>query len=156
METSSRPEPTLFQVIVTDYLAQNFFVMIFGGWVIYFIDRLFEGHWTLFLAIFAAILTPIGLLTFFWRFRLIVNTVSNGVEVVGRITHIDTISTGKRRDDRILHYEYSLNGKTYQYRNRVKKNSYAQTVRQGQQVALLAHERTPHIAFLKEVYLEYL
>lgn len=154
METPSRPEPTLLQIISTDYLAQNFFVMIFAGWVIYFIDRLFEGHWTTPLAIFAAILTPIGLLTFFWRYRLIVNTVANGIEVIGRITHIDTIHTGKRRADHILYYEYGFQGKTHQYRNRVKKNAYAQALRQGQQVALLAHERTPHIAFIKDIYLE--
>lgn len=148
--------PTFFQIISTDYLAQNFFVMIFAGWIVYFIDRLFEGHWTVYLAIFAIILTPIGLITFFWRYRLIGNTVVNGVEVVGRITRIDTISTGRKREDRILHYEYSLNGKTYQYRNRVKKNTFARKLRQGEQVVLLAHEKTPHIAFLKDVYLEYL
>jgi hypothetical protein len=38
--------PTFFQIISTDYLAQNFFVMIFAGWVIYGIDALFEGHFT--------------------------------------------------------------------------------------------------------------
>lgn len=154
METSPRPEPTLLQIISTDYLAQNFFVMIFAGWVIYFVDRLFEGHWTTPLAIFAAILTPVGLLTFFWRYRLIVSSVANGSEVIGRITQIDTIHTGKRRADYILYYEYSFQGRTHQYRNRVKQNACVQTLRQGQQVSLLAHERTPHISFIKELYLE--
>ncbi|MBK9210389.1 MAG: hypothetical protein IPL71_19710 [Anaerolineales bacterium] len=76
--------PTLFQIISIDYLAQNFFVMIFGGWVIYFIDAVFEGEFTRFLVIFAVILTALGLLTFFWRYRLITFTFLNGVEIEGK------------------------------------------------------------------------
>jgi hypothetical protein len=151
-----RHSPTLFQIISTDYLAQNFFVMIFAGWAFYFIDALFEGETTLFLLILALILTPIGLFTFYWRYNLIRSTIANGVEITGQITEIETISTGKRREDRILHYEYNVNGQTYQYKNRVKKNTCARTLKTGQQVTLLAHERTPHIAFIKDVYLEYL
>jgi hypothetical protein len=149
-----KPSPTFFKIISTDYLAQNFFIMIFAGWVIYGIDALFEGNSTLFLAVIAAILTPLGLLTFFWRYRLIVSTFVNGIETVGQVITIDTISTGKKRRDYIIHYEYNLNGQTYQFRNRVKKNTYARTIKQGQQVNLLAHEKTPHIAFIKEIYLE--
>lgn len=149
-----KPSPIFFQIISTDYLAQNFFVMIFAGWVIYAIDALFEGKATFFLAVFAAILTPLGLLTFFWRYRLIVSTFVNGIETIGRVTAVDTISTGKKRRDDIIHYEYNLNGQTYQFRNRVKKNAYARTIKQGQQVNLLAHGKTPHIAFIKEIYLE--
>ena len=148
--------PTFFQIISTDYLAQNFFVMIFAGWVIYSIDALFEGRATLLLAVFAAILTPIGLLTFFWRYRLIVSTFINGTETLGQVTEIVTISTGKKRKDYIIHYEYNFKGQKYQYSNRVKKNNSAQALKQGQQVTLLAHEKTPHIAFIKEIYLEFI
>ena len=149
-----RPSPTFFQIISTDYLAQNFFVMIFAGWVIYGIDALFQGRATFFLAIFAAILTPLGFITFFWRYRLIVSTFSNGTEITGQVTEITTIPTGKNRRDYIVYYKYDLNGKACQFRNRVKKNSYAQKLRQGQQVNLLAHKKTPHITFIKEIYLE--
>jgi hypothetical protein len=149
-----KPSPTFFQIISRDYLAQNFFIMIFGGWVIYGIDALFEGRVTFFLAAVAAMLTPLGLLTFFWRYRLIVSTFVNGVETSGQVTSIETISTGKRRRDTIIHYEYELNGQKYEFRNRVKKNSFVKTLKQGQQVHLLAHEKTPHIAFIKEIYLE--
>jgi hypothetical protein len=149
-----KPSPTFFQIISRDYLAQNFFIMIFGGWVIYGIDALFEGRATLFLAVIAAILTPLGLLTFFWRYRLIVSTFVNGVETSGQVTSIETISTGKRRSDYIIHYEYDLHGQRYEFRNRVKKNGYVKTLKQGQKVHLLAHEKTPHIAFIKEIYLE--
>ncbi len=128
--------------------------MIFAVWVIYGIDALFEGRATFFLAVVASILTPLGLLTFFWRYRLIVSTFVNGVETSGQVTSIDTISTGKSRKDYIIHYEYDLNGQKYEFRNRVKKNSYVKTLKQGQQVHLLAHEKTPHIAFIKEIYLE--
>ena len=130
--------------------------MIFAGWVIYGIDALFEGRATLLLAVFAAILTPIGLLTFFWRYRLIISTFEKGIEITGQVTEINTISTGKKRKDYIIHYEYNLKGQKYQYRNRVKKNTCAQALKQGQQVILLAHEKTPHIAFIKEIYLEYI
>lgn len=130
--------------------------MIFAGWAFYFIDALFSGKTTFFLLILALILMPIGLLTFYWMYNLIVSTIVNGVEITGHITEIETISTGKRREDRILHYEYNLNGKTYQYKNRVKKNAYARTLKTRQPVPLLVHEKTPHIAFIKEVYLEYL
>lgn len=150
------PTPTLFQIISTDYLAQNFFVMIFAGWAFYLIDPLFSGKTSTFLLIFALILTPIGLGTFYWRYNLIRSTIVNGVEVTGTITEIETISTGKRREDRILHYEYNINGQAYQYKNRVKKNTCASKLKTGQQVILLAHEKTPHIAFIKDVYLEYL
>lgn len=149
-----KPSPTFLQIISTDYLAQNFFVMIFAGWVIYGIDALFQGRATFFLAIFAAILTPLGLLTFFWRYRIIVSTFANGTEITGQVAEITTIRTGKNRRDTIISYMYDLNGKAYQFRNRVKKNSYAKNLRQGQQVNLLAHEKTPHIAFIKEIYLE--
>jgi hypothetical protein len=151
-----RHSPTLFQIISTDYLAQNFFVMIFAGWAFYLIDPLFSGKTSLFLLILALVLTPIGLVTFYWRYHLIVSTIANGAEVTGRITEIETISTGKRREDRILHYEYNVNGQAYQYKNRVKKNTHARTLKQGQQITLLAHEKTPHIAFIKDIYLDYL
>jgi hypothetical protein len=143
--------PTFIQIISIDYLAQNFFVMIFGGWVIYAIDALFEGKATFFLAIFAAILTPIGLLTFFWRYKLIKSTFENGIEISGLVTEINTIAK-----DFIIHYEYNFKEKNYRFRNRVKKNASAQNLKQGQQVILLAHEKTPHIAFIKNIYLEYL
>ncbi|MBL8079780.1 MAG: hypothetical protein JNM55_17565 [Anaerolineales bacterium] len=149
-----KPSPTFLQIISTDYLAQNFFVMIFAGWVIYGIDALFQGRATFFLAIFAAILTPLGLLTFFWRYNLIISTFMNGTEITGQVAEITTIRNGKNRQDIIISYMYDLNGKAYQFRNRVKKNSYAKNLRQGQQVNLLAHEKTPHIAFIKEIYLE--
>ena len=128
--------------------------MIFGGWVIYAVDAVFEGRAVFFLAIFAAILTPFGLLTFFWRYRLIISTFENGMEIPGQVTEIVTISTGKKRKDYIVHYEYNFKGQKYQYSNRVKKNNFAQALKQGQQVTLLAHEKTPHIAFIKEIYLE--
>jgi hypothetical protein len=35
--------PTLYQIISTDYLSQNFFIMILAGWMIYFLDGLFGG-----------------------------------------------------------------------------------------------------------------
>jgi hypothetical protein len=141
--------PTLFQIISTDYLAQNFFVMIFGGWVIYAIDAVFEGRAMFFLAIFAAILTPLGLLTFFWRYRLITFTFINGAEIEGKISKVDIIAK-----DLILHYEYNFQGQNYQYSNRVKKTRYAQTLKQGKQVKLLVYEKTPHVAFIKNIYLE--
>lgn len=141
--------PTFFQIISTDYLAQNFFVMIFGGWVIFAIDAVFQGKATFFLAIFAAILTPLGLLTFFWRYWLIVSTFANGTETIGQVTEINTISK-----DYIIRYEYNFNGPKYKFSNRVKKNSFVKKLRRGQQVNLLAHEKTPHIAFIKEIYLE--
>ncbi|MBM4428428.1 MAG: hypothetical protein FJ031_14505 [Chloroflexi bacterium] len=153
---SNLPSHTLLQVISTDYLAQNFFVMIFVGWAFYIIDPLFSGKTSTFLLIFALILTPIGLLTFFWRYNLICSTIVNGMEVTGNITEIETISTNRRREYRILHYEYNINGQAYQYKNRVKKNAYASKLKIGQQVILLAHKKTPHIASIKDVYLEYL
>lgn len=146
--------PTFFQVISTDYLAQNYFVMIFAGWVIFIIDKLFEGEFTLFLLVFAAICTPLGLLAFFWRYRLIISTFENGTETRGQVTEIRTISSGKKSGDYIIHYQYQLNGQAYQYRNRVKNKAFAKTLRQGQQITLLAHTKTPHIAFIKDIYLE--
>jgi hypothetical protein len=141
--------PTFFRIVSTDYLTQNFLVMIFAGWVIYGIDAVFGGRATFFLAVFAAILTPIGLLAFFWRYRLITSTFINGTELEGKITKISLIAK-----DLLLHYEYNFKGQKYQYRNRVKKNAYASTLKPGQQVKLLAFEKTPQIAFIKEIYLE--
>lgn len=33
----NHPTPTLYQIVSTDYLAQNLFVTIFGPWVVYFL-----------------------------------------------------------------------------------------------------------------------
>ena len=104
----------------------------------------------------AAILTPIGLVTFYWRYNLITSTFVQGIETPGRIIEINTISTGKRRRDYIIDYEYQLNGQTYQYRNRVKKNTFAKTLKQGQSVSLLVNEKHPSVAFIKDIYLEFL
>lgn len=146
--------PTLTKIISTDYLAQNFFVMIFAGWAIYFIDSLFEGEFSGFLLIFAVICTPLGLAAFSWRYNLIVSAFKNGVEITGHITQVQTISTGKRRRDYVIDYEYQFQGKTYQYRNRIKKNNFARTLKAGQGVTLLANEQKPQAAFIKELYLE--
>ena len=123
--------------------------MIFGGWVIYFIDAAFEGEFTRFLAIFSIILAPLGLLTFFWRYRLITFTFLNGVEIEGKISKVDNIAK-----DLILHYEYNFHGQNYQYRNRVKSNGHTRNLKPGQSVKLLAYEKTPHVAFIKNIYLE--
>jgi len=148
--------PTLFQIISTDYFAQNFFIMIFGGWAIYFVDSLFAGHTTRFLAILAAVLTPIGLLTFYWRYNLIVSTFANGIEIQGKVVDLNTISSGNKYTDYIIDYEYTVNGQVYQSHNRVKKNAFAKKLGRGQTVNLLVHEKTPQIAFIKEIYLEFI
>jgi len=49
-----------------------------------------------------------------------------------------------------------LNGQTYQYRNRVKKNAFAKRQQQGQNVRLLVNEKNPGTAFIKDIYLEFL
>jgi hypothetical protein len=147
----SKPSPALFQIISTDYLAQNFFVMIFGGWVIFVVDAAFAGGFTRFLAVFAAALTLLGALTFFWRYRLIVSTFANGAEIPGRIIEISAINK-----DYVVRYEYDFKDQSYQCQNRVKRQPYAEKLKPNQQVVLLAHERTPHIAFIKDLYLEYL
>ena len=123
--------------------------MIFGGWLIYAIDAVFEGEFTRFLAIFSIILTPLGLLTFFWRYRLITFTFLNGVEIEGKISKVELIAK-----DLILHYEYNFHGQNYQYRNRVKSNGRTRALKPGQPVKLLAYEKTPHVAFIKNIYLE--
>jgi len=148
--------PTFYQIISTDYFAQNFFVMCFGGWVIYFIDGLFEGQRSLFLLVFAIICTPIGLATFYWRYNLITSTFVDGVEVTGEVTQIDTISTGRKRKDYVIDYAYEINGQTYQFRNRVKKNTFAKTLKRGQQVLLLVNSKNPNIAFIKNIYIEFI
>ncbi len=147
--------PTFFQIISIDYLAQNFFVMIFAGWVIYAIDAVFQGNAIFFLAVFSVFCTLGGIATFFWRYSLIVSTFAHGTEITGSVTKVSTISAGKNSKDYIIHYEYNLNGQKYDYHNRVKKNTYAQTIKQGQRVNLLANEKTPHIAFIKDIYLEH-
>ena len=148
--------PTLYQVISTDYLAQNFFVMIFGGWAIYFIDALFTGGYTTFLLILAALCTPIGLGTFFWRYHLITSTFAEGSEVTGKVIEIQTVSTGRRRRDYIIHYEYSHQGQVYRSHNRVKATRAARSLRQGQSAALLVNASKPHVAFIKDLYIEFL
>jgi hypothetical protein len=148
--------PTLFQIISTDYLAQNFFVMIFGGWVIYGVDALFEGHTTFYLFVLSLILTPLGLLTFYWRYQTILSTFAFGQEITGRVVDIKTITTGKRSRDYIIEYEYSYQGQAYQYRNRVKNNDTARSLRSGQQITLIVNEKNPKTAFIKDMYLVYL
>ena len=125
--------------------------MIFAGWAIYGIDAVFAGRATFFLAVFAAFLTPIGLATFIWRYRLINSTFINGTEIAGKVTEINTIAK-----DLIIHYEYNFKGQKYQYINRVKKNDFARTLKTGQQLILLVDEKKPHIAFIKQIYLEYI
>ena len=148
--------PTLFQVISTDYLAQNFFVMIFGGWAIYFIDALFTGGYAVFLLIFAAVCTPIGLGTFYWRYTLITSTFVHGTEIPGQVVEIEVIPTGKQRRDYIIHYEYRYQGELDRARNRVKTTNFAKSLRQGQSVALLLNESKPQVAFIKDLYIEFL
>ena len=151
-----RLSPTFFQIISTDYLAQNFFVMIFGGWALYFIDALFTGGYKTFLLIFAALCTPIGLVTFYWRYTLITSTFAEGSETFGKVIEIQTVSTGKRRRDAIIHYEYSYAGQFYQYHNRVKGGAFVNALRPGQRVALLVNEKKPQVAFIKDLYIEFL
>ncbi len=133
-----------------DYLAQNYFAMIFAGWIVYLIDALFNGNAVFFLFIFAAFCTLIGLPTFLWRYHLIASTFKNGTETLGQVTGIKIISK-----DYLIQYEYDFKGQKYRYRSRVKKNIHAQNLKQGQQVNLLVYEKTPQIAFIKEIYLEH-
>ena len=53
----SKLTPTFFQIIATDYFAQNLFIMIFGPWVIYLINFLIEAERVIFLIFIAALCT---------------------------------------------------------------------------------------------------
>lgn len=130
--------------------------MIFGVWVIYLIDALFEGETSLILLILALICTPIGAGLFYWRFNLIRQAFTNGSEIAGRVVEIQTISTGKRRRDYIIEYEYAVNGQTRRSRNRVKKSSFAQALKVGQAVSLFVHANNPNAAFIKDLYIVFL
>ncbi len=57
--------PTFLQIISTDYLAQNFFVLIFAGWVVYAIDAVFHGTAAFPLFIFSVICTLAGMVLSF-------------------------------------------------------------------------------------------
>lgn len=54
----------------------------------------------------------------------------------------------------LIEYEYRLDGQTCRVRNRVKKNSFARTLEDGQCVTLLANEKHPNIAFIRDIYTE--
>jgi hypothetical protein len=47
--------PTSVQIIVTDYFAQNLFIMIFGPCVIYLMNFLMEGGRVIFIIFIAAL-----------------------------------------------------------------------------------------------------
>jgi hypothetical protein len=128
--------------------------MIFAGWVIYFIDALFEGEFSNLLLWIAILCTPLGWAAFHWRYNLIVSAFKNGIEIPGFLTEVQAISTGKRRRDYVIDYEYQLHGKVYHYRNRVKTKQSARALKTGQHVLLLADEKRPQAAFIKELYLE--
>ena len=152
----SKLTPTFFQLISTDYFAQDLFIMIFGPWVIYLINFLIEGERVIFLIITAVCCTVVGGVTFPWRYWTFTSTFQHGAEIAGVIVNIHTISTGKKRKDYILDYEYDFAGQKYQYRNRVKKNSFANNLKNGQKVMLLVNRDKPNIAFIKDIYLQYL
>ena len=151
-----RLTPTFFQIIATDYFAQNLFIMIFGPWVIYLINFLIEGERVIFLIFIAALCTLVGGVAFPWRYWTITSTFEHGVEIAGLIVDIHTVSTGKKRKDYILDYEYDFAGQTYQYRNRVKKSSFARDLKNRQRVILLVNPGKPNIAFIKDIYLRQL
>jgi len=148
-----KPVPTFLSIISTDYLAQNFFIMSFGVWMIYLVDALFEGHTTTFLLILAILITPVGIVLFRKRYELITSSFSRGMEVRGKILEIQTISEGKSKRDYILDYDYEFEGVIYEYRNHIKKNDFARTLRRGQTINLMVNDRNPNVAFIKEVYL---
>lgn len=147
------PTPTFMQIISTDYLAQNLFLLIFGPWVIFLVDSLLTKDPSIVLIIFAALCTPLGLYFFTRRYRAIMSTFTNGQETAGRIISVNTLSTGEKRKDYILEYEYTFEGQAYQHRNRVKKNDIARDLRNGQSVVLIVNAQDPNIAFIKDMYL---
>ena len=153
IDMEPRLTPTFFQIIATDYFAQNLFVMIFGPWAIYLINFLIEGERVIFLIFIAALCTLVGGVAFPWRYWTITSTFEHGAEIAGVIVDIHTVSTGKKRKDYILDYEYDFGGRTYQYRNRVKKNSFAHDLKNGQKVILLVNPNKPSIAFIRDIYL---
>jgi hypothetical protein len=145
----SRSTPTFFQIISTDYLAQNLFVMIFGPWVIYVIDTLIEKYSSIWMIAFAALCTPIGLFFFARRHRAISSTFAHGQEVAGRVVNIAKIG----RNDSLIEYEYDFDGQTYQASNRVKPTDFARSLRNGQSVNVMVNAQNPALAFLKDMYL---
>jgi hypothetical protein len=145
----SRSTPTFFQIISTDYLAQNLFVMIFGPWVIYVIDTLIEKYSSIFMIGFAALCTPIGLFFFLRRQRAITSTFAHGREVAGRVVNIAKIG----RNDSLIEYEYEFDGEIHQASNRVKPTDFARRLRNGKSVNVMVHAQNPAIAFLKDMYL---
>ncbi len=152
----NKPIPTFFQIISTDYLSQNLFVMTFGVWVIGLIDSLIEREWSLFIFAFAALCTPLGLFFFSRRYMMIRSAFQNGREVLGQIIKIITIGTGKRRGDFVFEYEYTFDEHMYQFRNRVKGIDQARLLKNGQFVKLMVNEQDPSYAFIKDIYLVYI
>jgi len=146
--------PTFSRIISTDYLAQNLFIMIFGPRVIYLINFIIEGERVIFLVIIAAICTIVGGVAFPLRYWTITSTFEYGEITTALIIDVHTISTRKKRKDYIIDYEYDRAGQTYQYRNRVKKNSFARNLKKGKKVILLVNREKPNLAFIKDIYLE--
>ena len=121
--------------------------------MIYFVDTLFEGHTNTFLLFLAIPCTPIGIILFRLRYNLITSSFSHGAEIRGQVIGIQTISEGKSKRDYILDYEYEMDGVIFEYRNHIKKNDFAHTLRRGQTVNLMVNRQKPNVAFIKEIYL---
>ena len=147
-----KPIPTLYQIISTDYLAQNLFLTIFGPWVIYFIDSLLEKYTSILAIAFAALCTPIGLFFFIRRYRAITATIAHGHEVAGRVVSISKVG----KNDSLIEYEYEFDGQPYQASNRVKPTDFARSLRNGQSVNVMVNAQNPALAFLKDMYLVYI
>lgn len=123
--------------------------MIFGGWIIVAINALFEGAPFPALVACAAMLTLLGLFAFFRRYNLIQSSFTAGVELAATVTSIVPFFS-----DRLVYYEYDFMGQRYACRNRVKMTAPVKRLRERQPTIVLARAAKPHVAFIKDIYLE--
>jgi hypothetical protein len=136
------------RIFWTDHTTATSTIAVVVAWGFYlfdkFIQKLLAENNLLYIAL---PITLVGISLMIWRIRLIKSAFEDGREVTGII---ETVSF--YRDRGRISYIYSFDGNRYRSVNSVMKHRITSGLQQGQEVAIMANNDNPKIAFIRDIY----
>ena len=153
---SDRQNPSLWQVIWTDYPAFIASSIALVAWIIYLAwvpDWRGEGpvispSVAPFYLILAVVATVVGMGVLAWRIMLLWRTFWKGTQVRGKIS-----SVYLKRDRGRVEYTYIFDNQEFKSGAEVHRTKQTKALKQGDRVILMVDRANPKRAFIRDLYL---
>jgi hypothetical protein len=152
----SRQNPSLFQIIWTDYPAFLACAVAIVAWIVYFAwipdwrgrGPVIPPSVAPFYLTLAIVATVVGLGVLVWRIGLLWRAFRSGMQVRGKIS-----SVYLRRDRGRVEYTYIYASQEFKSGVEIHRTKQTKALKTGDRVILMVDRSNPKRAFIRDLYL---